>query len=72
MSFNLPPFGSFLINVLITKIERFLGGLSLLYGLLIEEANVVTVDTINQRRDNSFLNAELLLLRHSGCSVSNE
>ena len=79
MPFNSPPFWSFLINVLITQIERFYFGIissnvpkTRASGLPVEETNVATVVTMNWRRDNFFLNAELLFLCHSGCSVSDE
>ena len=77
--FNLPPFYSCLINFSIPKGESFYFGIysykaskSRAYGLHPEEANVATVVAMNWRRDNFFLNAELLFLCHSGCSVSNE
>ena len=41
-------------------------------GLHVEESNVATVLAINWIRNKNFLNAELLFLYHSGCSVSNE
>ena len=42
------------------------------YRLPEGESNVATVVAMNQRRDNLFLNSELLLLHHYGCSFSNE
>ena len=42
------------------------------YGFLIEENNISTVVSMNWSHDNLFLNYELLFLRHSRWSVSNE
>ena len=79
MPSNLPPFWSCLINCSIPKRERFYFVIissnapkTRASGLPVEENNVATVVKMNWRCDNFFLNAELLFLCHSGCSVSNE
>ena len=79
MIFNLPPFGSCLINWSIPKREIFVFKITYskasktrASGFPVEESNVATVIAMNWRRASFFLIAEFLFLCYSGWSVYNE